>query len=90
MIKNLRVDYEPDSDILFASIGAPVPATSIEVETGVLIRISPEKDKVVGIEILDYCSHDFHVAQQKIDQAFVSGLIERFSPAALKEWNATE
>jgi uncharacterized protein YuzE len=78
---DLKVDYYRDNDRLYAAIGQPQAALSVEVQDGVYVRVTPAR-QVCGIEVLD-CSTHFRVDPDEIDQAFVSGLLERFSSQAL-------
>ena len=52
--KNLKYRYDRDSDVLYAFIDKPTPATSIEKDNGTLIRVDPKTGKVVGFTIIDY------------------------------------
>jgi len=80
----LQIDYDPDVDILYASIGPPRAATTVEIESySVFVRICPKSHQVVGIEIFD-CAKKFKVTHDQITKSFVEDLITRFSPEAME------
>lgn len=49
----MEYDYDKDADVLYMSFGKPVPATSIEMGNGVLVRVDDGMD-VVGITMIDF------------------------------------
>jgi len=54
-LKNIDIDYDPTSDVLYCSFGsAPVEAISLETSDGVFIRVNPETNKTVGITVVDF------------------------------------
>src|SRR6266436_7578813 len=83
----LRVDYQPDVDLLFAWLGHPKPAENIEVESGVYVRIDPQTQQVVGIEVLD-CAERYQMDPASVDATFAQQLIEVFTRPALERFAA--
>jgi hypothetical protein len=53
----LQLQYDERGDVLYASIGAPQPALSIEVKPDVLLRYVPPGDEVVGVTMLNFLKH---------------------------------
>lgn len=53
LTSKMNYDYDKTSDILYISLGEPKQAISIEKETGVLLRVDPFKDKIVGITVIN-------------------------------------
>lgn len=52
--KTLTYRYDDSEDILYVSIGSPIEAICLEEEDGVLIRVDPDTDEVVGFTIIDF------------------------------------
>lgn len=53
-MQNMIVNYDSRNDILYVSIGTPVPSICEEKEEGIIIRKSIEKNQLSGVTILDY------------------------------------
>lgn len=51
---DLRINYDEDADVLYASFGEPKMAVSKEVEDGKFVRFDPFTDEIVGVTILDF------------------------------------
>lgn len=47
-------NYDEEDDVLYLSIGRPMPAITKEVEEGILVRKDIKTHKVIGVTILDY------------------------------------
>lgn len=50
----INFHYDTEVDVLYASIGKPKPAKSIEKGNGTLIRIDPNNGEIVGFTVIDY------------------------------------
>jgi uncharacterized protein YuzE len=50
----LRLDYDQEGDVLYASFGPPQAAISDEVDDDILLRYCPPSPQVVGITILNF------------------------------------
>jgi uncharacterized protein YuzE len=50
--KPLRLNYDAEADVLYASIDKPQPAVSVEIETDVLLRYVPPSHEIVGITMI--------------------------------------
>lgn len=50
----LLLDYDASSDVLYISIGEPVPSLSYDTDTGILIRRGIVTKKLTGATIMDY------------------------------------
>lgn len=53
-LSNLMLNYDKNYDILYVSIGFPVPSYVTEDIDGILIRHSLVGDKLSGVTILDF------------------------------------
>jgi len=53
-INKIQYHYDRDVDVLYASIGKPKPARSIEKENGTIIRVDPMTGKIVGFTVIHY------------------------------------
>jgi uncharacterized protein YuzE len=52
-----QLDYDARGDVLYASLGAPQPALSYEIEPDVLLNYVPPHPQVVGITVLNCLRH---------------------------------
>jgi uncharacterized protein YuzE len=48
----LTMTYDRDADVLYCSFGEARAALSIERDNGVVLRVDPESQEVVGITII--------------------------------------
>ena len=46
------IDYDGVADVLYVSLGPPRPAVCMEPEEGVVLRLDPETNQVIGITII--------------------------------------
>jgi uncharacterized protein YuzE len=53
----LRLHYDQEGDVLYASLGPPQPAISDEVDVDILLRYCPPSREVVGITIMNFHRH---------------------------------
>ena len=53
----LTLQYDAESNVLYASLGVPQAALSYEVAEDVLLRYVPPSRRVVGITIIDFTRH---------------------------------
>ena len=51
---NLNFHYDSAVDILYANIGDPKPAASIEKENGTILRVDPTTGKIIGFTVIHY------------------------------------
>jgi uncharacterized protein YuzE len=52
--KIINYNYDEEADVLYASVGEPRPAKSVDSENGVILRIDPHSKKYVGFTIINY------------------------------------
>lgn len=45
-------DYDEDADVLYLSIGDPVPAVGVDIGEGVILRYDETNSEIVGLTIL--------------------------------------
>jgi len=50
--KELSFKYDKESDVLYVRMGKKTKAISVEVDDGILLRVDPKTDEVVGLTIL--------------------------------------
>ncbi|HUY12971.1 MAG TPA: DUF2283 domain-containing protein [Terriglobia bacterium] len=50
----LKVNYDPSSDVLYLSYGDPREAISEEIEDGEFLRLDPDTRQVVGVTVVDF------------------------------------
>lgn len=53
---NLIWNYDPGADVLYISIGKPVKAFGIDIGEGIITRVNPKTNEVVGVTILNFSS----------------------------------
>ncbi len=51
---DLKMKYDREADVLYCSFGDPQPALSVEQANGVIVRVKPDTNEVVGITIVDF------------------------------------
>ncbi len=49
----MNYDYDRKSDVLYISFGKPKEAICVEKENGILFRVNPFSDKLVGITVIN-------------------------------------
>ena len=52
--KELKIKYDRAVDVLYCSFGDPKPALSVEQHNGVVIRLDPDTEEVVGVTVVDF------------------------------------
>jgi uncharacterized protein YuzE len=50
----LQMNYDPQGDVLYCSFGSPREGIGVETEQGMIIRLDPETDDVIGFTIVDF------------------------------------
>jgi uncharacterized protein YuzE len=55
--KPLRLNYDEEADVLYASIDKPQPAISVEIEADMLLRYIPPGNEVVGVTLISFLEH---------------------------------
>jgi hypothetical protein len=55
--KPLRLKYDEEADVLYASIDQPQPAVSVEIEAEVLWRYVPPSHEIVGLTLIYFQEH---------------------------------
>ncbi|MBC7227593.1 MAG: DUF2283 domain-containing protein [Thermoflexales bacterium] len=45
-------DYDEEADILYLSIGEPVPAVGLDIGEGIIIRYNEDRREVVGLTLI--------------------------------------
>ena len=47
-------EYDEEADVLYLSVGAPMPAISVDLGEGLVARYNEEKRQVVGLTVLGF------------------------------------
>lgn len=78
----VRLEYEPEYDLLYVWVGPSEPADTVEVEPGVCVRLSRQDHRVIGLEILS-AARRFNKDQRTVQTpAFAQSLLDRYGPLA--------
>jgi hypothetical protein len=83
----LQWDYSCATDVLSAWIGQPQPCDKIAVDDHVVIRISRQTHRVVGIDVFA-ASERSGKWPGALNGAMARRLLEEHGPAALAMWRA--
>jgi uncharacterized protein YuzE len=51
---DLKLNYDTESDVLYCTVGEPREAIGVETEGGVILRLDPASEEVVGFTIVDF------------------------------------
>lgn len=49
----LHMEYDPETDLLLARLGAPAEADTVEIDGDVAVRVSRETGQPISIEVVD-------------------------------------
>lgn len=71
-LKNIDIDYDPVSDVMYVAFGSPVDAISVETSEGVFVRTHPRTGKAVGITIVDFSRRFTQHPGKKVSVALTS------------------
>lgn len=47
-----NIDYDREADVLYISLGPPRSVVALEPEEGLILRLDPETDELVGVTIV--------------------------------------
>lgn len=50
--KSITWDYDDDADVLYLSLGEPVPALGMDIGEGIIVRYDDKRMEVVGLTLL--------------------------------------
>jgi uncharacterized protein YuzE len=50
----MKLSFDAKADVLYCSFGDPTEAIAVELENGVVVRLNPETDEVVGVTVIDF------------------------------------
>ena len=51
---DINFNYDESADVLYASVGEPKPAKSIDYDNGIVLRIDPKSGEYIGFTIINY------------------------------------
>jgi uncharacterized protein YuzE len=72
------MEYDPETDLLLARLGAPAEADTVVIDGDVAVRVSRETGQPISIEVVD-CAARFRKA---ITPAFARELLARYGHEA--------
>lgn len=51
---DVRVSYDPTTDVAYFSFGEPKEGISVETRDGIIMRFDPDTDKPIGVTVIDF------------------------------------
>ena len=51
--KKLQWDYDAEADVLYISIGKPHKAEGVDIGDGVIARVEPKSNEIIGFTIIN-------------------------------------
>ncbi len=51
---DLRVSYDPTTNVAYFSFGAPREGISLDESNGLIVRLDPETEKPIGVTVIDF------------------------------------
>ena len=78
LISKMNYDYDKKADVLYISLGKPKEAICVEKEAGILLRVDPFKDKVVGITVVNVKEKVPSLSKQNIEK-FTQKQLEKYA-----------
>ncbi len=49
---NVTWDYDKEADVLYLSLGEPVPAVGVDIGDGLVLRVDEARNEVVGLTVI--------------------------------------
>lgn len=77
MTDKIQYNYDKEADVMYISFGKPKKAICVQEEEGILFRIDPFRDQVVGITIIDFKERVDRLSKQNITK-FAESKLSRF------------
>jgi uncharacterized protein YhjY with autotransporter beta-barrel domain len=84
----LQWDYSCSNDVLSAWLGKPQPCDDVAVDDDIVVRISRETSRPVGIDVLS-ASRRSGKWTGALNGGYARGLLEQYGPVALRIWRTT-
>jgi uncharacterized protein YuzE len=63
---DLSFHYDSEADVLYASVGKPKPAKSIDFPNGIVLRVDPISGNYIGFTIINYMARKISGSLKKI------------------------
>jgi hypothetical protein len=88
-MSELLIDYQADYDLLFVQDGPMCACESIEVQPALIVRVSRETGRAVGVEIIDAAGR-FNINNPETFEwaAFYFGIMARYAAEAEDAYRA--
>jgi len=74
----MNYDYDKNADVLYISFGKPKEAICVEKEAGILLRVDPFKDKLVGITVINVKKKLHTLSKQSVEK-FTQKQLEKYT-----------
>jgi uncharacterized protein YuzE len=58
--RELSLSYDAKADVLYVTFLPGVPAVGLEVEEGVIVRVDPDTNEVVGVTVTGFTKRSEH------------------------------
>jgi len=75
--KKINYNYDRKADVLYVSFGKPQKAICVQKGDGILLRVDPFRDKIVGITVLDFKERFSYPSKKNVIE-FTRNKLEEF------------
>jgi uncharacterized protein YuzE len=53
-LNQMKLSFDAKADVLYCSFGEPKEAIAVELENGIVVRLDPDTEEVVGVTVIDF------------------------------------
>lgn len=64
--KDLQWNYDAEADVLYIAIGEPVKAEGVDIGKGMIVRIDPDSNEIVGFTIISPLQRTLQELKRKV------------------------
>jgi len=64
--ENIIWNYDAEADVLYISFGTPKKAEGIDIGNGIIMRIDPKNNEIVGMTVLNPLKKTLKKIQSKV------------------------
>lgn len=64
--ENVNWNYDADADVLYISLGKPKKAEGIDIGNGVIMRVDPQSNEIVGVTIINPVHRTFQQIKKNL------------------------
>lgn len=76
-LNEMNLSFDPKADVLYCSFGEPREALSVEMDDGVVLRLNPDTDEVVGFTVVDFLKRSMKAHTISLPMGKQSALVSR-------------